>query len=138
MIYENRHALAERGAQFSPRQLREREIENDVLWTEVQGFLKRLRRKINYKRNAAIRYFGVLEPHKSGDLHAHLLLFEAFSFGCHERDVRSSWQPRGHAQAKLLIDGENAINYVAPYVAKSEQLFVRASKALGSNVLSKV
>lgn len=89
---------------------------------EVTKWLKRLRSK-----GAAFNYLLVVEAHKSGLPHVHLLIHEIRD--CTYRTLTEAW-PLGFAHAKL-VEGPVAARYVTKYLVKSTLARVRASQGYG-------
>lgn len=123
-------------------------------------FLKRLRKRVVDKQKRAwreatavlghrlpaewlkglptFRYVLVLEAHKDGTPHAHLLIYEAKPGLVTKRDIERCWRPRGHVQAKLARAPRDAVApaacaaaYLTKYITKLDDR-VRASQRLGS------
>lgn len=90
---------------------------------EVTKYFKRLR-----SAGAAFDYLQVVEAHKSGLPHVHVLLHERAA--CTYRLITGRWQ-LGFAHAKL-VEGTDAARYVTKYLMKSALARVRASVAYGS------
>lgn len=79
------------------------------------------------RRNAAIRYVAVAEPHKTGLPHWHALVFCSKDLG--RRALEGEW-PHGHIASRLTADGA-AIRYIAKYIGKDANCRIRASQGLG-------
>lgn len=94
--------------------------------SEVTKWLKRLRAK-----GARFNYLLVVEAHKSGLPHVHLLIHEVSD--CTYRTLTESWS-LGFSHAKL-VEGPNAARYVTKYLMKSAMARVRASQRYGSTTL---
>lgn len=79
---------------------------------QLQLYLKRLR-----KSGIAFRYLWVIERHKSGAPHVHILLHERSP--ARHRVLSSQWQ-LGFSKFNLVAEGENAkaARYVAKYLSK--------------------
>lgn len=94
-------------------------------------WLKRLRKKTQ----TSFRYLCVMEAHKDGFPHHHLLVHESTG-RITERDIRLSWSENGFAMAKLVPDddGGKACWYVCKYLTKSALARVRASARYGGCV----
>lgn len=93
---------------------------------EVTLYLKRLREKAG----VGFRYVSVVERHKDGYPHVHLLLHEKTEPIRH-RDISSAWHC-GFSNAKLVEDLTGAARYVAKYLTKSAIARVRASIDYGT------
>lgn len=100
---------------------------------EVTKFFKKLRARTE----APLRYFLVVEPHKSGRPHWHVLLHELDAAQpVRKAELRDCWA-HGFSQWKL-VDADDAVKtarYVAKYLTKSMQARVRASIDYGSGAL---
>lgn len=94
------------------------------LGTEVTKWLKRLR-----SSGAKFNYLLVVEAHKSGLPHVHLLIHEIS--GCTYRTLTETWR-LGFSHAKL-VEGTAAARYVTKYLVKSALARVRASQRYGSS-----
>lgn len=90
---------------------------------EVTKWLKRLR-----AAGGHLRYLSVVEAHKSGLPHVHLLVHET-SPSLTYRALVGGWK-LGFAHAKL-VEGPEAALYVTKYLAKSMLARVRASTQYG-------
>lgn len=105
-----------------------------VIGQEITRFLKRLRKNAG----VPIRYLLVLERHKSGDPHYHLLLHEPVpGRELRHRHIKDAWR-WGFSQARLVADDhpEKASSYVAKYISKTLSNRVRASRGYGSGYAS--
>jgi len=109
---------------------------------EVTLFLKRLKkarndelRRAKDKRRVKLRYFYVVEPHKSGLPHYHMLLHECWN-GSPEwvevtkRQIQAQWI-LGYSSAMLAT--KSRAYYVCKYIAKDAQCRVRASLRYGQS-----
>lgn len=94
----------------------------DEFGKEVTLWLKRVRIS-----GARFSYLMVVEAHKTGLPHVHLLVHE--SNGCTYRALTSAWR-LGFAHAKL-VEGPKAALYVTKYLMKSALARVRASLLYG-------
>lgn len=94
------------------------------LQPEVSRWLKRVRKQ----SGARLRYLLVVEAHKDGFPHFHLLVHE-LGQPIGERILRRQWK-WGFAQAKLLDDVAGA-GYVCKYITKSPQTRINASLRYG-------
>lgn len=93
------------------------------LGTEVQKYLKRLR-----KSGAALRYIAVVEPHKDGYPHMHILVHETGA-PIRKKSIQAGWT-LGFSSAKLADEG--ARSYIAKYLTKTAGR-LRASLKYGLN-----
>lgn len=109
------------GAWSADREFNERAAQ---FGKEVTKWLKRLRAS-----GAAFHYLLVVEAHKSGLPHIHLLVHEVS--GCSYRRLTSAWK-LGFVHAKL-VEGPSAARYVTKYLVKSSLARVRASQRYGSS-----
>jgi len=94
---------------------------------EFTKFMKRVRKN----HNAKLRYLMVLEEHKDGFPHIHVLIHEMMT-PISKRDLESCW-PYGFTKFKL--SDENASWYVTKYLFKSNLARVRASIGYGHDDL---
>lgn len=105
---------------------------------DVTRMLKRIRKPFP---PGALRYLVVLETHKDGALHYHVLLHEAFaSHPVRHKALASEW-PHGFSKWKLVEkDGAEkaASSYVTKYLTKSTLARIRASVDYGTGVLPTV
>lgn len=99
------------------------------LGSEVTRYLKRVR-----AGGSALRYLTVVEAHKSGLPHVHLLVHDMGDTTW--RALTSRWH-YGFAHAKL-VEGPAAARYVTKYLMKSALARVRASKDYGNALKAKV
>lgn len=103
-----------------------------VISEEITKYLKRLRKQTG----APMRMLCVVEAHKSGLPHYHLLVHQLRAdkpIG--ERDLRRQWH-WGHSLFKLVSNTNKAAWYVSKYLAKSAMARVRASINYGREKLS--
>lgn len=97
------------------------------LIAEFQRFMKRLR-----KCAAGLRYVLVVERHKSGDPHLHLLLHENIE-PVRWRAIDAAWNWGFHKSTLVPPDEGGAhAAYVAKYLTKSAANKVRASLHYGA------
>jgi len=111
-------------------QFSERRREGGALVTK---FFKKLR----MRTEAPLRYFLVVEPHKSGRPHWHVLLHELdAAYPIRKASLQDCWA-HGFSQWKLVdtTDALKTARYVAKYLTKSTQARVRASVGYGSGEL---
>lgn len=92
---------------------------------EATKWLKRTR-----ERSGALRYLMVVEAHKSGLPHIHLLVHDVDGASVLYRHLVDHW-PHGFAHAKLVEDARSA-SYVCKYLSKSALARVRASSGYGT------
>lgn len=91
-------------------------------------WLKRVRKE----SGAKLRYLLVVEAHKSGLPHWHLLMHEADEAQpVRKRTLQQQWW-HGFSQAKLVDGDPKTARYVCKYLAKSALARVRASGGYGS------
>jgi len=97
-----------------------------VLAPEVTRWLKRVRKE----SGVPLRYLLVVEPHKDGFPHFHLLLHE-LGQPVGKRLLEAKWK-WGFTKFKLIERGQTKeAAYVCKYLTKHEQTRVRASRAYG-------
>lgn len=104
--------------------LRDREIAH-----EIGLMFKRLR-----KAGHRFRYLCVVEAHKSGLPHYHILLHQYGELSW--RDLDRAW-PWGHSKWNL-VESARAAAYATKYLSKSDRARVRASVRYGYDALSVV
>jgi len=92
----------------------------------VTLWIKRVRKDTG----PGVRYISVIELHKDGTPHGHLLVHEAREGQVLHRHLTDQWS-YGFSNAKLVEDGPIAARYVAKYLAKSPISRVRASVGYG-------
>lgn len=124
-LSQARVALAREGIDFETlsgeEQLSERHKQIAPL---ITLFLKRIRKR----SGAKLRYMLVMEAHKSGLPHYHILIHESVGSVLH-RQLQGCWD-HGFSNWKLVADDE-AASYVCKYLAKSALARVRASVRYG-------
>jgi len=90
---------------------------------EVTKMFKRLR-----KQGYAFRYLYVMEAHKDGYPHVHMLIHEV-SAQIPKRALGAQW-PHGFSSFKL-VDDPRAASYVTKYLVKDMRSKIRASQGYG-------
>lgn len=94
---------------------------------EVTRFLKRVRQQ----SKASLRYLLVVEPHKDGFPHFHMVLHETSLTPVSKRTLEDQWR-YGFSSWRLVPAGEmRQVIYVCKYLTKSAQTRVRASRHYG-------
>jgi len=94
---------------------------------EVTRWLKRVRKS----SGVPLRYLLVVEPHKDGFPHYHLLVHEP-SAPVTKRELQGAWK-WGFSNARLLEQGDvKGTQYACKYLTKAVQTRVRASRQYGS------
>jgi len=94
---------------------------------EVTRWLKRVRQQ----SKAKLRYLLVVEPHKDGFPHFHMVLHEQTLTPCSKRILEDQWS-YGFSQWRQVPQGEmRQVTYVCKYLTKSAQTRVRASRFYG-------
>lgn len=102
---------------------------NFMIAPEITKYLKRVRKE----SAAPFRYILVMEAHKSGLPHYHMLLHESSPIGVRHRTLQSQWT-LGFSAWKLA--DKRAAFYVTKYLTKSLMARVRASKNYGRNTIA--
>lgn len=97
---------------------------HNSLAPELTRFIKRVRKNTG----ASLRYLAVVERHKSGLPHYHMLVHECIGSVKYD-DLRSQWH-LGFGQFKLT-DPRSAL-YVTKYLSKDASARVRASQHYGN------
>lgn len=111
-------------AELSPAE--QLKAEHEVIGKEITRWLKRVRKE----SGARLRYLLVVEAHKSGLPHYHVLVHETSPLeAVGERTLRRQWK-LGHSKFKL-VEGPAVAGYVAKYLAKAAEARVRASVRYG-------
>lgn len=106
-------------------------LQKRVFHRYVGQFLKKLRGKI--RKLAGLRYFLVIEEHKDGFPHAHLIISEITNSerGLTADIIKAAWWPNGFASVGIIQSAEAAY-YVAKYLGKqSAGNRVRGSNSYG-------
>lgn len=99
-----------------------------IIGAEVTKFLKKLR-----KAKHRFRYVLVMEAHKDGYPHVHLLLHEVGP-QIPKRELQKHWK-HGFSNWKLADKDARAAHYVTKYLAKDMRTRVRASQRYGRNIV---
>lgn len=123
------HRLAAQGLDFDrlPRDEQFRERVNS-LGPEITRWLKRVR-KVS---GAKLRYLLVVEAHKSGLPHFHMLLHEVDPAKPVRASVIQGQWHLGFSQSKLVAQDDNrAASYATKYLTKSSLTRCRASQGYG-------
>lgn len=126
-----RHRLARSGVRYddlSPDEAFKERVR--PLIEELQRYLKRLR-----KSHPGLRHLVVVERHKSGDPHLHLMVHETAGPIRHKQlTAKWAW---GFSKFNLVAEGENskAVGYVTKYLTKALNHRVIASKEYGKTPL---
>lgn len=92
----------------------------------VTLWIKRVRKHTG----PGVRYLSVIEKHKDGTPHGHLLVHEARDGQVRHRTLTDEWT-YGFSNAKLVEEGPVAARYVSKYLAKDPISRVRASVGYG-------
>lgn len=89
-------------------------------WLDVQKYIKRLRKAAG--PFCKIRHICVVEFHKSGKPHFHLLIHEVGYEPLRKRLIEACWRlsgrDRGFTNCKLVRNPVDAVEYIAKYIAK--------------------
>lgn len=125
-------ARKDRGASWSRLSEMDKILaQHDVISKEITRYLKRVRKN----SGCEIRYLLVMELHKSGLPHYHILIHEpSAARGVSWRQLSEPWS-WGFSQFKL-VDGPQGANYIAKYLSKSLRARVRASIRYGCDLSS--
>lgn len=102
-----------------------------VVYEELQRYMKRVRKA----SGAALRYIAVVERHKSGLPHIHMLVHESISSVPVRHSVLADKWTAGFEKWRLVKDKREVI-YVAKYLSKTLLARVRASQGYGVLVTS--
>lgn len=97
-----------------------------TLQEEVTKWLKRVRKNAK----ARFRYILVVEKHKDGFPHFHLLLHETGADRVPKKILENAWRI-GFSQFRLVDSKSSAPWYVCKYLTKSSLMRVRASQHYG-------
>lgn len=91
-------------------------------------------KRVRTQSGAKFRYLLVVEEHKSGDPHFHILIHEwDVGYPVRKAVLKAQWS-HGFSKWKLVDDPRTA-DYVCKYVSKSPMARVRASVRYGKDVL---
>lgn len=109
------------------------------LWRELSKlvtlYIKRLRKGDASRKMypAQFRYLLVVEAHKTGLPHAHMLVHETDAeYPAREAALSAQWL-HGFSKWRLVGEDDRAVAYVCKYVAKSAAARVRASARYGGD-----
>lgn len=98
----------------------------------VTKWLKQVRRPLAGEPHIDPRYLCVVEKHKTGLPHVHLLVHETGGEAITYRRLEQHWLKYGFFHAKLVNqDHEKAASYVTKYATKSALSRIRASQRYG-------
>lgn len=125
-----RHYWCECQGNWSSDELEQLRIRHSVISKEITKYIKRLR-----KTGAVFRYLLVLECHKSGLPHYHLLCHEQSCDNVLRKKILQDKWTWGFSSWKLAQDA-NSCAYVAKYLSKSMLARVRASENYGDPLRS--
>lgn len=129
MEASKRVGLATFGALNPAEELRERSVEAG---RRITKWLKRVREA----SGASLRYCLVLEPHKSGLPHFHILVHEVTEEGVTWRILNRQWAVHGFSHFRLAKNEDAPSRYLTKYLTKSSAARVRASVGYGQRELS--
>ena len=106
--------------------------EDRKVWTrQLQLYFKRVRKIAK----GPLRYWWVLERHKSGLYHAHALLHE-YGVAIREPQICGPWT-LGFIRSDLVSDdGPKVARYVAKYLSKDEDAYTKASIRYGAETFA--
>lgn len=98
----------------------------EMVYTDIKNFVKRL--KYRYKDESTIDYISVVEPHQSGQFHAHMLLRfnDAKKIYIPVLELKELWS-HGRVDIKTLKDVDNIGAYLSAYLADIELTDVQDS-----------
>lgn len=100
------------------------------LGDEANKYVTLWMKRVRKHTGPGVRYVSVVEKHKDGTPHCHLLVHEARDGQVRHKTLTREWT-YGFSNAKLVEDGPVAARYVAKYLAKSPISRVRASVGYG-------
>jgi len=124
-----RVSLGEQGVDYDALDETERfRLYERETYAHVRGWLKRVR-----KHNPAFRYLLVVERHKSGDPHYHVLVHESDPDQPLRKRLLSSQWRSGFSQFKL-VENRSQLTYSTKYLTKDFAARVRASQNYGTPV----
>lgn len=107
------------------------EQRNTKLADQANKFVTLWMKRVRKHTGPGVRYVSVIELHKDGTPHGHLLVHEARDGQVRHRILTHEWARYGFSNAKLVEEGPVAARYVAKYLAKSPISRVRASVGYG-------
>lgn len=107
-----------------------REQRSKKLADQANKYVTLWMKRVRKDTGPGVRYVSVIELHKDGTPHGHLLVHEAREGQVLHRNLTDQWT-YGFSNAKLVEDGPIAARYVAKYLAKSPISRVRASVGYG-------
>lgn len=107
-----------------------REQRSTKLADQANKYVTLWMKRVRKNTGPGVRYVSVIELHKDGTPHGHLLVHEARENQVLHRHLTDEWT-YGFSNAKLVEDGPVAARYVAKYLAKSPITRVRASVGYG-------
>lgn len=128
---ENHYLKLVEGAQKRPDRT-EWEQRLAAIGGEVTRYLKRVR----FESGAPLRYILVVEAHKSGLPHYHLLVHEPDPARRVLKETLEGQWRLGFSKAKLVGDARKGARYATKYLMKSSLARVRASRAYGIDALT--
>ena len=100
------------------------------LWKSVGPDVTRYLKRVRKEASMAFRYCAIVEPHKDGFPHVHMLIHE-LDGELRKRTLDGQWRV-GFSQWRLVDTGQvSAAWYVAKYLAKHNAARVRASGGYG-------
>lgn len=105
---------------------------HQVIGEELTRWLKRIRKE----SGAKLRYCLVVEAHKTGLPHYHLLIHEVTAVTVKHRTLSEQWK-LGFSKFNLVTD-KRAAGYVCKYLSKNAGARVRASSRYGNTGLDAI
>jgi len=98
----------------------------------VTKYLKQVRKPLVGETHIDPRYLCVIEKHKTGLPHVHMLVHQASSAAITYRRLEQHWLKYGFFHAKLVNDDQQgAASYVTKYATKDVASRIRASQHYG-------
>lgn len=94
-------------------------FDTEMVYTDIKNFVKRL--KYRYKGESTIDYITVVEPHASGQFHAHMLVRfnDVKKIFIPVLELKELWS-NGIVDVKTLKDVDNIGAYLSAYLADIE------------------
>lgn len=113
-------------------------FDDEMVYKDIEKFVKRLRYR--YKAESTVDYITVIEPHQSGQFHAHMLVKfnDVKSIFIPVLELKKMWK-HGIVDIKSLKDVDNIGAYLSAYMADIELTEENAMQAVqnGAQVVVK-